>query len=309
MWNDWHEQRAASTRSLSSWAAEAGVPVAVLSIANGVEADSSIASSSRLLLPGRESDPPPRTAAATAKTWVENPAAIEAHLRTADVTSIEDIGTGVTHPRRAHLHPDQPVESLVWKVLPPGRRGGFWESYKSEIAAYALDTLLGMHMVPPVVERQIGSDTGAAVMWIGSIKSVKELGGNVPSGPAWGKALRMMLMFDNLIANPDRNAGNILIGQPGEFVLIDHSRAFVTSTKLPQKVERVDAELWDSMKALTRDDLVRTLKPWLDDDAIGAIVQRRDRIKQQTLRHAEWRSDRRRRSRDELSPRRHRRHR
>lgn len=85
-------------------------------------------------------------------------------------------------------------------------------------------------------------------------------------------------MFDNLIANPDRNAGNILIGQPGEFVLIDHSRAFLTGSKLPQKVERVDAELWDRMKAVTHDDLVRTLRPWLNDDAIESIVQRRDRM-------------------------------
>ena len=69
--------------------------------------------------------PPASAAAASAKTWLEHPEAIEAHLRTADVTSIEDIGTGVTHPRRAHLRPSQPVESLVWKVLPPGRRGGF----------------------------------------------------------------------------------------------------------------------------------------------------------------------------------------
>jgi len=227
---------------------------------------------------GQTVQPASAVAVSTAKTWIGNPEAIEAHLRTADVTSIEDIGTGVTHPRRAHLRPDEPVESLVWKVLPPGRRGGYWESYKSEIAAYALDTLLGMHMVPPAVERQIDTDTGAAVMWIGSIKSVKELGGKVPSGPEWGKALRMMLMFDNLIGNIDRNAGNILVGPPGELILIDHSRAFVTDKKLVQKVERVDAQLWDRMIALTRDDLTRTLAAWLEPDQIDAIMRRRDEM-------------------------------
>ncbi len=214
--------------------------------------------------------------AATAKAWVDDAEAIEAHLRTAEVTTIEDIGTGVTHPRRAHLRPSAPVESLVWKVLPPGRRGGFWESYKSEIAAYELDKLLGMNMVPPAIERRIGGDTGAAVMWVGSMKSVKELGGKVPSGPAWNRPLRMMMMFDNLIANIDRNAGNILVGSPGELILIDHSRAFITDTKLVQKVERVDARLWDRMRALTRDDLTRALGSWLEADQIAAIIQRRD---------------------------------
>ncbi len=115
-------------------------------------------------------------------------------------------------------------------------------------------------------------------MWLEGIRSVKEMGGKVPSGGVWGKPIRKMLMFDNLIGNGDRNAGNILIGPPGELILIDHSRAFITDKKLPSKVERVDGELWDRMKALTRDDLTRALRPWIDDEAIGAMIERRNRM-------------------------------
>jgi hypothetical protein len=210
------------------------------------------------------------------RTWLGQEQRIEEHLRNAGITSIKDIGTGVTRPRRAYLMPSEPVESVAWKVLPPGRRGGFWESYKSEIAAYELDRLLNMHMVPPTVERRIGDETGAAVMWVTGVKSVKELGGKVPSGPDWGKPLRQMLMFDNLIRNIDRNAGNILIGRPGDLILIDHSRAFTTDKKLQNKVERVDAELWERMQTLTRENLARALGQWLDEDAIAAIIERRD---------------------------------
>jgi len=213
----------------------------------------------------------------SARTWIGHEAQIEEHLRHADVTRMEDIGTGVTRPRRAHLQPAQPVESLVWKPLPPGTRGGFWESYKSEIAAYELDKFLGMHVVPPAVERELDRDRGAAIMWLEGIQSVKQTGGKVPSGPQWGKAARRMLMFDNLIGNPDRNAGNILIGSPGEFILIDHSRAFVARTNI-NKIERVDAELWDRMLALNRADLGRVLGAWLDEGAIDALVTRRDRM-------------------------------
>jgi hypothetical protein len=71
----------------------------------------------------------PAPAAASDRTWIGNEARIEAHLKRADVTSVEDIGTGVTRPRRAHLNPAEPVASLAWKVLPPGNRGGYWESY------------------------------------------------------------------------------------------------------------------------------------------------------------------------------------
>jgi hypothetical protein len=220
----------------------------------------------------------PPAATGSARTWLGQEAPIEAHLKRAEVTRLEDIGTGVTRPRRAHLEPASPIESLVWKVLPPGRRRGYWESYKSEIAAYELDKLLAMQMVPPVVERSIDGETGAAVMWLGSVKSVKEMGGKVPSGGVWGKAVRRMVTFDNFIANIDRNAGNILIGQPGELILIDHSRAFTPRSDLPLTIERVDADVWNRVQALTRADLARVLGPWIDDEAIDAMLERRKRM-------------------------------
>jgi len=34
--------------------------------------------------------------------------------------------------------------------------------------------------------------------------------------------------------------------------------------------------LWERMQTLTRENLARALGRWLDDDAITAIVQRRD---------------------------------
>jgi hypothetical protein len=126
------------------------------------------------------------------------------------------------------------------------------------------------------VERRIGDETGAAILWVTGMRSVKQLGGKFPSGPEWGKPIRQMLMFDNLIRNIDRNAGNVLIGRPGDLILIDHSRAFTTDKKLQNKVERVDAELWERMQTLTRENLARALGPWLDDDAIAAIIERRD---------------------------------
>jgi hypothetical protein len=215
---------------------------------------------------------------APARTWIGHEAAIEAHLKTARVTRIVDIGAGVTRPRRAFVEPAEPVASFTWKVLPPGRPRGFWESYKSEVAAYELDKLLAMQMVPPAVARDVDGETGAAIMWIDGVKSVKQSGGKVPGAPIWGHAVRRMQLFDNLIGNPDRNAGNILIGEPGELILIDHSRAFITELRLPFDFERVDATLWTRVSALTRDDLVRSVGAWIGDDAIDAMLERRARL-------------------------------
>lgn len=222
--------------------------------------------------------PQPSASAASARIWLGHEAAMESHLRTASVDSLEAIGTGVTRPRRAHLSPATPFASLVWKPLPPGKRSGHWESYKSEIAAYELDKQLELRMIPPAVERQIGRDTGAAIMWLEGIRSVKQLGGKVPSGPAWDKPIRRMLTFDNLIGNPDRNAGNILVGPPGELILIDHSRAFTTSRDLVRKIERVDGDLWDRITSIAPADLSSTLQPWMDSDAVSAVLWRRERM-------------------------------
>ena len=222
------------------------------------------------------SDVTTQATATSARTWLGHESQIEAHLKSAKVIRVQDIGTGVTHPRRAFLEPAEPVASFAWKVLPPGRRGGYWESYKSEIAAYHLDRFLGMDVVPPAVERTVDGETGAAIMWLEGIKSVKQTGGKVPSTMIWGKAIRRMVMFDDLIGNDDRNAGNILLGEPGELILIDHSRAFVDGKGLPRKLDRVDAELWDRMTALTRADLERAVGTWIDKKAIDAMMARRD---------------------------------
>jgi hypothetical protein len=212
------------------------------------------------------------------KTWLGREPQIEQHLKTAQIVTLEDIGTGVTKPKRARLVPDTPFSSLTWKVLPPGERDGYWESYKSEIAAYELDKLLGLDMVPPAVERQIDGETGAAIMWIDGVKSVKDLGGKVPSGPAWDKPIRRMLMFDNLIGNPDRNSGNILVGAPGELILIDHSRAFTTDRSLERKIARVDGELWDRIAAVTPTQLSAVLNPWMRSASVDALLDRRKRM-------------------------------
>ncbi|MFC4821726.1 transglycosylase SLT domain-containing protein [Dokdonella ginsengisoli] len=56
-WSDWCEQPAARSGGLGSWAAQIGVPVAVLALANSIDENSTVTHSTRLLLPGREPEP------------------------------------------------------------------------------------------------------------------------------------------------------------------------------------------------------------------------------------------------------------
>jgi hypothetical protein len=227
-------------------------------------------------------------ASAPARAWADRVSEIEQYLKSADVMGMEDIGVGVTKPRKAMLAAGGPVEAIAWKPIRPGRYSGFWESYKSEIAAYELDKVLALGMVPPTVEKKVKGVTGAAVMWVSPVQSFKELGG-VPGMkgvkgpppaqvPAWNRQITIAKMFDNLIGNIDPNLGNWLVDPAWNLILIDHTRAFTNTTSLYHQLVQVDPALWDKMKALDEPTLSTALGEWLDKGQIKAILERRDKM-------------------------------
>ena len=230
-------------------------------------------------------------AAVGVKTWLDNPKEFEDYLKSAEVVGLpEELKVGVTRPRKAKLAPGGPIEAFAWKTIQPGRYEGYWESYKSEIAAYEMDKLLGLGMVPPTVERRVKGDTGAAIMWVSPTKSFKELGG-VPGqkgvqGPTglqlvnWNRQLTKAKMFDDLIGNIDPNLGNWLVDPSWNLVLIDHTRAFTTTKELYHQLIQVDPELGGKMKALDEASVTAAIGNWVGKGEIRAILQRRDKMQQ-----------------------------
>jgi hypothetical protein len=233
---------------------------------------------------------PQAATAGSAKTWTDRAQEIEEYLKTAEIIQMEDINVGVTKPRRARLAPGGPAEAIAWKAIKPGRYSGYWESYKSEIAAYELDKLLGLGMIPPTVEKRVKGDLGAAVLWVSPTKSFKDLGG-VPGQqgvkgpppaeiPRWMRQLARAKMFDNLIGNIDPNLGNWLVDPEWNLILIDHTRSFTTTKDLYHQLASIDVELWNKMKALDEPSLSTALGQWLDAGAIKGILDRRDKMQQ-----------------------------
>jgi hypothetical protein len=221
----------------------------------------------------------PVPAHGSAKVWEGRHAEFEEFLRTAPFQRVEEVPIGVTKPLRAHFAPGGPAASVAWKVLPPGRQRGFWESYKSEIAAYELDKALDLNMVPPVVERRWKGDLGAAILWLAPVRSWKEVE-HAPKPDRWNIQVVRMKMFDNLIGNIDRNAGNLLVDAAWNLFLIDHSRAFVTETRLPAAMTRVDRDLWTRMSALDEPTASKVLGRWVDRASVRALLKRRDRMRE-----------------------------
>jgi hypothetical protein len=213
-----------------------------------------------------------------AKIWVGRYQEIEEYLKTAECVSMS--GADPRKAARCTLRPGGPVARMAWRSLPPGIYKGFWESYKTEIAAYELDKLLKLDMVPPSVERQLQGVEGAAQLWVEGAYGVKE--GDAPGEPnrtQWDNQLVRIAMFDNLIGNRERNLGNMLRDAEWNVILLDHSRAFGAGTELPYKMRRIDGAFWAKVESLTRPQLDAVLRAWIGEPEIQAILDRRDRMR------------------------------
>jgi hypothetical protein len=221
---------------------------------------------------------PPSVPKGSVKVWVGRYAEFEEFIKTADIDRFENVPIGVTKPKRAYFRPGGMVESVAWKVLPPGRPQGYWESYKSEIAGYELDKLLQLDMVPPAVEKKWKYDTAAAIYWLSPIRQWKEVE-KMPKPTSFDRELIRMKMFDNLIGNKDRNLGNLLVDDVWNLYLIDHSRAFIGDKDLPFKMGRIDRVIWDRMLALDEASLTASLGKWVEKTEIRALLARRDKMK------------------------------
>jgi hypothetical protein len=214
--------------------------------------------------------------------WAGHEPEIEKMLAEGKVLKLEAVPIGVTKPQRATLE-GEPAMRFAWKALRPGYSKGFMESYKAEIAAYKFDRMLGLNMVPPIVERNMNGSDGAAVLWVENTRgwSVEK----PPQGPEpkWSLQLTRMKMFDLLIANIDRNQGNLIYDSDWHLFLIDHSRAFIGKKDLKgmAPLGRVDRDLWAKMAALTIEDLDRGLGKWVGTNEKKAILIRRDLMAKQ----------------------------
>jgi len=236
-----------------------------------------------LLAVGPDQSPSRAPAGSGSKTWVGRYQEVEEYLRTAECIRMEEVVPGAA-VRRCVLRPGGPVSRMAWKPLPPGTYRGFRESYKADIAAYELDRLLGMDMVPPAVERELAGQRGAAIFWVENVtdmasSSRQGVSPGPPDQARWESQEVRMRMFDDLIGNHDRNAANVLHDAGWNLILIDHSRAFGSDVDLPSRLSGIDRDLWARIARLTRQEFEAALGPWLGDDQIDAMLSRREKMR------------------------------
>jgi hypothetical protein len=227
---------------------------------------------------------------------------MEEFLLKAEIVKSREIGKGVTNSRVATLSDgrlthDAHIQSVrIEKQIFQPSRGptelNFKDHYRYNIAAYRLARMLGLANVPVSVERRVDRDHAAVTWWVDDVmmdeleRMEREKKKTIP--PSWQPSrtsgyIHIKRVFDELIGNTDRNAGNQLWTSDGTLWLIDHTRAFRLHKKLrqPRVLQRCDRDLFKALQALTIEAVTTAVDRTLTSDEIEALLARRDLIVKQ----------------------------
>jgi hypothetical protein len=218
---------------------------------------------------------------------------IERFLSTARVIRTRGTSKGVTGSLRATLTDGPLTHDAQIQTIDQSKREfhgkhgtefNFRDSWAFNVAAYKLDRMLGLHLIPVSVQRNWRTQQAAYTWWIDDVEmdeADRQKNRIAPGKPElWNEQMQLVRVFDQLIYNTDRNLGNLLIAKDWRVWAIDHTRAFrqVNTLRSPENLTRCDRQLLERMKQLDRASLKRELGRYLGDWDIDAMLARRDLI-------------------------------
>lgn len=222
---------------------------------------------------------------------------LERFLLGADVVGSKEIGTGITKPLKLTLTLDDRKGYAAFKSVSiqnvgitrfekSGFTSNFTDDHKYERAAYLLDRILGINMVPVCVIRKIDGREGAVIDWVSdaideSERREQDLKPPDPASLLYQKDV--MRIFDVLISNSDRNLTNQLITTSDwKLHLIDHSRSFRLRKKVSSAFDDIPVSLPESLyqrlKQLDGPTLRELFDGLLSRAQVKALLSRRDQI-------------------------------
>jgi hypothetical protein len=235
------------------------------------------------------------TPAAAAAPPVLSPEEMERFLLNAKVIRTRGVSTGINNTSRATLSDgrithDAHIQTVdIARAVFVPQRGpseiNFKDSYRYNIAAYRLARLLGLNHVPMSVERHVERSTAAVTWWVDDVLMDEGVRFKKGAPKEWDPSrtasqIHIMRVFDELIANQDRNAGNLLWTTDGKMWMIDHTRGFrlASSLKNPRLLERCEIRLLGALRTLTLETVTEAAGQYLWKSEIEALLDRRTAI-------------------------------
>jgi len=213
--------------------------------------------------------------------------ACEQALREGKVVSSREVGQGISGAIRMRLRFADTEVSAVFKSADTRAPGysfhgekvpTFRDNWRHEIAAYQLDQLLGLRLVPPTVERKVKGKRGSLQAW--ADRPLTRFGrGPLPADPGLAENyLHAQRLFDYLIFNTDRHARNVAFGSDWRPVAIDQSITFHPFKRPYRPLYRFPRGPVEALERLDSRVLRERLGAWLEKDEIAGLLERRDRV-------------------------------
>lgn len=203
-----------------------------------------------------------------------------AALQAGTITTVDKSGS--ERPWAVQVaHDDKTIRALFY---PRDRK----RTDETELAAFALNQLLGLNLVPATVARTLAGTAGALQLHYPDTVSEAERISQGLNFSGWcplGEQLQLMYAWDLLTANAGRSADNLLYRRKLWRVMLNqHGRAFSNDRKLPKSI-RPDAVtlapgVAAALASLDERSLQSVLGAWLDDKKIRGLLGRRDAMLQ-----------------------------
>jgi hypothetical protein len=217
----------------------------------------------------------------------------EEFLLTAQITEVRDVKIGVTGTRRATLTDGRVVHDASVQTVDESHSRyetsrriefNFRDYWGYNVAAYRLGVLLGLDMIPPSVVRRHRLEKASFTWWVDDVAMDERERSRRKLQPVDARyhtdQVHVMRVFDELIANTDRNQGNMLFDTRWKLWMIDHSRAFRLAEGLRSagKIHRCERTLLARLRGLTREMLAERMEGVLTRAEQASLLKRRDEL-------------------------------
>jgi hypothetical protein len=160
------------------------------------------------------------------------------------------------------------------------------KGFVPELAAYRLDRMLGLDMVPVTVLREVAGQQGTLQFVPAATLSERERvadgkGGRAPC--SLGRQRSAMYVYDALIHNPVRTPLSMLYSPDNwQLMLVNHENSFSTRKDRPTYLNNIKLTIGDAWRTalieLSDEKLRMNLGDVLDERRLAALAKRRDAL-------------------------------
>jgi hypothetical protein len=207
---------------------------------------------------------------------------VEYILSKAEIVGIKkEAVPGRTAAWKVDLDDGKSLRRAFFKTIDDPRPSPLPESYKYELAAYALDKLLGFNRIPPTIEREIDGFKGSLQIRIEHCMGLDEQqikDASLPDPQALANALEEINVFENLVYSERKELDDILIQlDRWDIYRVDFSQAFLDTPDLipGQEINRCSKALFKSLQELSDNLIEVRLKPYINEEEISALLKRK----------------------------------